>query len=83
MNILYGNTVTFADMGIKYDGPKHFYIYHSTSWNNSDLMVDINLEDGTIHFGARYTPTLAAETFWESISGEYKDYLKWKRDRTK
>jgi hypothetical protein len=83
MTIQFGNTVCFSDQSIKWDGPKHFIIHSSTGMNTSDMMVDLNLETGTITFGARYKPTLAAEAFWTSVVSEYSDYLKWKKDRTK
>jgi hypothetical protein len=41
-------------------------------------MVTIDLKDGSIKFGPTYKPDLAAQTFWDAISGEYRDYLKWK-----
>lgn len=41
-------------------------------------LVTINLSDGGIRFGEKYEPTQAAEMFWQSIVGEYREFLKWK-----
>jgi hypothetical protein len=40
--------------------------------------VKINLADGSMEFDPRYNPTIAARQFWEALSQDYRDMLKWK-----
>lgn len=42
------------------------------------LFVDINMENGSIAFGPYYEPEVAARAFWNAISAEYREFLKWK-----
>jgi hypothetical protein len=35
--------------------------------NGQDFLVKISLNDGSIEYGASYTPDEAARVFWESI----------------
>lgn len=45
----------------------------------SDL-VEIDLKDGSMIFREGYEPTKAARAFWEAMSQEYRDMLKWKAE---
>lgn len=42
----------------------HFVMYNS----KNEMMVDVDLDDGTVIFGDTYTPDEAAKTFWDTIS---------------
>jgi hypothetical protein len=55
----------------KYDGPSYLTI---------PGQVSINLQDGSIQFDPGYTPDAAARQFWEAVSQEYCDMLKWKAE---
>jgi hypothetical protein len=41
----------------------HFVMYNS----KNEMMVDMDLDDGTIIFGETYTPDEAAKLFWDTI----------------
>ena len=48
--------------------------------NPYEALVTILLKDGSMTFGPHYTPEGAAKIFWESISQEYRTFLKWKAE---
>lgn len=48
----------------------------------SDL-VEIDLQDGSMTFREGYEPTKAARAFWEAMSQEYRDMLKWKAEQSR
>ena len=37
---------------------------------NDELLVSINLNDGTCQFGEKYTPDAATKAFWDAVVGE-------------
>jgi hypothetical protein len=45
------------------DHSHHFVMYN----NDSELLVDVNLDDGTVVFGDAYCPDEASQAFWETI----------------
>jgi hypothetical protein len=40
--------------------------------------VRISMKDGSIEFDPNYSPTAAARKFWEAMSQDYRDMLRWK-----
>jgi hypothetical protein len=42
--------------------------------------VEISLKDGSIEFKPGYSPSEAARLFWEAISQDYRDMLRWKEE---
>lgn len=53
-----------AEVFMSGDIHNHFVMYNS----ENEMMVDIDLDDGSILFGENYTPDEAAKTFWDAIS---------------
>src|SRR5271166_894421 len=43
-----------------------------------DWQVRISMQDGSIEYSGNYQPNAAARQFWDAISQEYRDMLKWK-----
>jgi hypothetical protein len=43
--------------------------------------VSISMQDGSMKFEPGYSPSAAANQFWEAVSQEYRDMLKWKADQ--
>lgn len=41
-------------------------------------LVTIDLNDGSMTFGPDYSPDAAARRFWEAMSDEYREMLRWK-----
>lgn len=42
--------------------------------------VRINLQDGSMEFEPNYSPREAAKVFWEAVSQDYRDMLRWKAE---
>ena len=63
-----------------FSNPAPLYMIYKA--NNVDLLVSINLADGSIIFGPNYKPDEAAQIFWSSITHEFEEYLKWKKENS-
>lgn len=55
----------------KYAGPTYLTI---------PGQVAINLQDGSLKYEPDYSPDAAARQFWEAMSQEYRDMLRWKAE---
>jgi len=51
------------EMLVEFTGDHHFVMYN----DDGEMLVDMNLEDGSTFFGSAYTPDEAAKVFWETI----------------
>ena len=56
-----------------------FFTIHGPDRSRPPL-VSMSMTDGSMTFGPDYEPTEAARIFWEALSQDYRDMLKWKED---
>lgn len=66
-----GGNASGAIMAMKIEGPNYLIITGQ---------VKISLKDGSMQFEPGYSPDQAARQFWEAMSQDYRDMLKWKAE---
>ena len=57
-----------------------FSTYSGPTYLTLPGQVSINLQDGSMKFEPGYSPDAAARQFWEAMSQDYRDMLKWKAE---